>query len=241
MSPNFWSGDVRLLPEVLGSITLAGPRKLPRSFFLVVLRKLLVEINSVIPAHIPAKERFSSVVRRVGFWILNIWLVYHVFSVFIAPAFMPPASPLLQDGQLLSARYNELMFLDHGYHFFAPDPGASTLTSFSMERPGDVPLIRRIPDIEIRPRLLYHRYFMLSENIVGFPEEFQEAVYPAYARHFGRQCNATTVAISRVLHEPSGITRIQAGGQLQDAEMFSEEPVGVYQLDEGTGPPEGFN
>ena len=169
---------------------------------------------------------------------MNVWLVYHVFSVFVAPAFMPPVSPLLVDGQRLSARYNELLFLDHGYHFFAPDPGASTLTSFTMQRPGDVPLVRRIPDIEIRPRLLYHRYFMLSENIVGFPDEFQDAVYPAYARHFGGQCNAATVAINRVLHEPSGIIRIQAGGQLEDAETFSEEPVGIYQLDATTEPRE---
>ena len=37
------------------------------------------------------------------------------------------------------------------------------------------------------------------------------------------------------------LQRIVTRSQLQDAEMFSEEPVGVYQLDEGTGPPEGFN
>lgn len=200
-----------------------------------------MKVESINLANNSGPGKLRRIVRGVGVGALNIWVAYHVFSVFIAPAFMPPSSPLLQDAQRLSVRYNELMFLDHGYHFFAPDPGASTLTSFRMERPNEAPIVRRIPDIAIQPRLLYHRYFMLSENIVGFPDEFQDAVYPAYARHFGRPYNAKTVAISRVLHEPSGITRIQAGGRLEDMEMFSEEPVGVYQLDEVSASSEELN
>ena len=168
--------------------------------------------------------------KQTGFVVLNLWVGFHVFAIFISPAGMPPASPLLVDAARVAMPYNQLLFLNHGYHFFAPDPGASTLMEYAIDRPGDTPLKGRFPDPAIRPRLLYHRYFMLAENVGAFPEETQDQVLEAYARHFAAAHDSPTIRLSRLFHNPSSISRIQAGGTLSDLETFFEEPVGFYEF-----------
>ena len=168
--------------------------------------------------------------KKSGYVLVNFWLAFHVFAIFISPAGMPPASPLLVDASRVALPYNQLLFLNHGYHFFAPDPGASTLISWAIDRPGDTPLKGHFPDPDIRPRLLYHRYFMLAENIDAFPFETQDQVFRAYARHFAFQHDSPSIRLSRLRHSPSSIARIQAGGQLSDFETFFEEPIGFYDF-----------
>lgn len=177
-----------------------------------------------------SKSRTAKIAGRCGSVLLSLWLAFHVFCVFISPGAMPPVSPLLQDGYRLALPYNEALFLNHGYHFFAPDPGASTLVSYEASRPGDSPLVGRIPDVTIRPRLLYHRYFMLAENVWAFDEKSQAEIQEAYARHFASLHNAKSITLKRISHEPSSILRIQAGGKLDDPEMFSSEFIGAYDF-----------
>lgn len=174
--------------------------------------------------------------RKVGFVLVNIWLVFHVFAIFISPAGMPPASPLLVDASRVALPYNQLLFLNHGYHFFAPDPGASTLISYAIDRPGDIPVKGRFPDPKTFPRLLYHRYFMLAENVRAFPPETQDQVLEGYARHFAQLNGVAQITLSFVSHEPSSIARIQAGGELADPEMFFEEPIRSYDFSESKAP-----
>jgi hypothetical protein len=168
--------------------------------------------------------------KKAGYVLVNFWLAFHVFAIFISPGGMPPASPLLVDASRVAMPYNQLLFLNHGYHYFAPDPGASTLISWAIDRPGNTPLKGRFPDPDICPRLLYHRYFMLAENIGAFPLETQSQVFEAYARHFAAQHDSRTISLSRLRHSPSSITRIQAGGRLSDFETFFEEPIGFYDF-----------
>ena len=168
--------------------------------------------------------------KRFCFVLLNCWLAYHVFAVFIAPAGMPPSSPLLVDVSQVARPYNDLLFLNHGYHYFAPDPGPSTLIAYAAERQGDVAATGRFPDPSIRPRLLYHRYFMLAENVESFPDEFREEVYTAYARHFSKLHDTDRIVLTRLIHEPSSIPRIRAGGRLSDPETYFEEHIGKYDF-----------
>lgn len=172
----------------------------------------------------------KEIMHKAGRGLLSLWLAFHVFSVFISPASMEPSSPLLIRGHRLSEPYSEALFQNHGYHYFAPDPGSSTLIGYSIERAGDTAITGRIPDTSIRPRLLYHRYFMLAENIWAFPEEFQAPVLTAYARHVAKKHGVSNVSLTRISHEPSSIARIQAGGKLADPETFAEEPLGRYDF-----------
>jgi len=172
----------------------------------------------------------SSVFRKAGFALVNVWLAFHVFAIFVSPAPMPPASPLLVDASRVALPYNQLMFLNHGYHFFAPDPGPSSLISYRVEIEGEAPIKGRFPDTSIFPRLRYHRYFMLAENVWGFPEQTQEECLRAYARHFANRHNAEKIALISVSHRPSSISRILAGGELSDPETFDEELLEEYDF-----------
>ena len=168
--------------------------------------------------------------RKAGYAALSFWLAFHVFVVFISPAAMPPASPLLEDGYRLALPYNEALFLNHGYHYFAPDPGASTLIGWEIPRDGEAPAVGRFPDVAIRPRLLYHRYFMLAENVWAFDEETQQDMLKAYARHFAEHFGSHRISLSRISHEPSSIMRLQAGGMLDDPETFDKDVLGDFDF-----------
>ncbi len=167
---------------------------------------------------------------KTGYAVLSLWLVFHVFAVFISPAAMPPSSPLLEDGYRFALPYNEALFLNHGYHYFAPDPGASTLIAWEIPRDGEAPAVGRFPDVSVCPRLLYHRYFMLAENLWAFDDETQQDILKAYARHFAAQFGAERISLNRVSHEPSSIMRLQAGGKLDDPETFQEEVLGHFDF-----------
>lgn len=172
----------------------------------------------------------KKIVSKTGYCILSLWLCWHVFCVFIAPAAMPPASPLLERGHNLARPYNEALFLNHGYHYFAPDPGASTLISYTIPRPGDAPIVGRFPDVRIKPRLLYHRYFMLAENLWAFDDDTRKTIETAYAKHFAQKFDQPLITLNRVSHLPSSIIRMQAGGRLDDPEMFESEPIGSFDF-----------
>ncbi|MEJ7592304.1 MAG: hypothetical protein WKF77_12205 [Planctomycetaceae bacterium] len=167
---------------------------------------------------------------KVGYAVLSLWLAFHVFAVFISPAAMPPASPLLEDGYRLALPYNEALFLNHGYHYFAPDPGASTLIAWEIPRDGDAPAVGRFPDVTIRPRLMYHRYFMLAENVWAFDDETQQDMLKAYARHFADRFGSDRISLSRISHAPSSMMRLQAGGKLDDPETFEKDVLGDFDL-----------
>ena len=67
--------------------------------------------------------------------------------------------------------YSQWLYMNHGYFFFAPNPGPGhliqcSLSSRSVTEPSENESIQTLflPDRnEHWPRLLYHRYFMLSE------------------------------------------------------------------------------
>jgi len=103
-------------------------------------------------------------------------ILLHVTAVFLAPfTFASSPAPGMADPSPAAVSlmrwfhpYIEAMFLQHGYAFFAPDPGPSHLFRVTLEyadgRPTEeltFPYLRRH-----RPRLLYHRHFMLSERLV---------------------------------------------------------------------------
>ncbi len=60
--------------------------------------------------------------------------------------------------------YVEWFYLDHGYFFFAPNPGPSHLVECTPKSADTETLPFIFPDRRTHyPRLLYHRYFMLAE------------------------------------------------------------------------------
>jgi hypothetical protein len=102
----------------------------------------------------------------------SLLLLIHLAAVFIGPFTFATsvgpgiASPFAAPIRELLRPYLELAFLDHGYFFFAPNPGPSHLLRARLEfNDGRPPSEITLPDRgQHWPRLLYHRHFMLAEQ-----------------------------------------------------------------------------
>lgn len=73
------------------------------------------------------------------------------------------------------------LFMGHGYRFFAPNPGDSHLVSYKVTRSDGTQVDGVFPDRKsMWPRLLYHRWFMLSETV--FSEHAQTPTAEEFAK-----------------------------------------------------------
>jgi hypothetical protein len=104
--------------------------------------------------------------------LISILVSLHVAAIVAPPlAFIGTtrsgSSPAAESIAKLLQPYSSALYLNHGYAFFAPDPGPNHLVDYKVEvGGGGKPIEGRFPNLrEERPRLLYHRYFMLSEAL----------------------------------------------------------------------------
>lgn len=103
--------------------------------------------------------------------IASALILLHITAVFWPPftfacSVGDGSSSPFADGVMSWLRpYASLMYLDHGYFFFAPRPGPSHLVHYKVEfADGREPVEGVFPNLsEQRPRLFYHRHFMLAE------------------------------------------------------------------------------
>jgi hypothetical protein len=106
-----------------------------------------------------------------GAW--RVWasalILLHVLGVFIGPfSFftrsgrgISPSAATIRD---MYSPYIEFAYLNHGYFFFAPNPGPSHLLECKLIAADGSASRLRLPDRKVQwPRLLYHRHFMLAE------------------------------------------------------------------------------
>lgn len=104
---------------------------------------------------------------------VSVLIALHVAAVFICPfAFAcqvsnQSMSPFASGLYGLARPYSQALYLDHGYFFFAPDPGACHLVRYEVTLKGDAqPIIKTFPSLDDQwPRLLYHRHFMMAETL----------------------------------------------------------------------------
>ncbi len=152
----------------------------------------------------------------------------HLFAIIIAPASVAPASELARGACRLLQPYLGALYLDHGYHFFAPEPAESTLLAYTAERADGTVVHGRIPDRSTNPRLLYHRYFMLTEHMSDAPEEVAGLWYASYAEHIAREQGAERVRLIEQTHNLPTMERVREGGHLDDPESYDDEELGVF-------------
>ncbi|QEH31932.1 hypothetical protein OJF2_03990 [Aquisphaera giovannonii] len=163
---------------------------------------------------------------------VSAWLVFHLAAIILAPAAVGPSSDVVHAAWGVCGPYLEALYLNHGYHFFAPEPEESTLVSYKAERPDGTTIRGRMPDPEVRPRLLYHRYFMLTEHMRDAPEELQDLWYRSYAEQIGRRHGARRVSLTRQTHLLPSAQRIREGGRLSDPESYEDHPLGDFRCDD---------
>ncbi len=105
--------------------------------------------------------------------VVSLLLLIHITAVFIAPFTFASssgpgsASPFAVGLMNALRAYIDAVYLDHGYFFFAPNPGPSHLVRCRLEyEAGREAEESTFPDRQRHwPRLLYHRHFMLSESL----------------------------------------------------------------------------
>jgi hypothetical protein len=186
--------------------------------------------------------------------LVSIAIGLHLFAVFAGPCASPPPASYLwnviagrvdgQDGILTP--YLRAAYLNHGYRFFAPNPGPSHLVRFEIDLDSGTMIEGQFPDVdEHYPRLLYHRMFMISETAFSLADSVREMPAPnslsdAERAEFDKQL-ATTDALAKSIarqllaqhqgqrvrlyirtHEIPFPNDVAAGQSLDDPALFHE-------------------
>jgi hypothetical protein len=162
-------------------------------------------------------------------WAVNCWLVFHLSAIIIAPAAVAPTSELIEAAWRVFQPYLQLMYLNHGYHFFAPEPTESTLLSYAAERPGETKLSGHIPTRKTLPRLLYHRHFMLTEHLREAPDELRQEMLQSYAEHLCRKYGAARIELTGHLHNLPTREDVRNGIKLNNPESYESGSFGVFE------------
>lgn len=97
--------------------------------------------------------------------IASLVLLGYLFVVAMGPVTNPVSTEeLTAPIARRLAPVHQLLFLGHGYRFFAPDPGPGHRVL--VRTAGEPVSERHFPDTQTHwPRLMYHRWFMLSETL----------------------------------------------------------------------------
>ena len=90
--------------------------------------------------------------QRVGRLALNLWVVLHLSAIFIAPATVGPSSSIARGCWEWVSPYLQVCYLNHGFHYFAPQPGYSNLLRWSAVRDGEEIATGEFPNFDIQPR-----------------------------------------------------------------------------------------
>jgi hypothetical protein len=169
---------------------------------------------------------------------ISLLVVLHLFAVFLGPWAMQPASDLAVESARVLQPYLDVLSLANGYRFFAPEPGPSHLVRYEVTLADGTLKTGEFPDRQVhRPRLLYHRYFMLSEfiNTLGNPDApgaRAEAFAKGYARHLADEYDARSVRLFLRRHYVPRSGEVRQGMRLSDKALYDERPLAVYTRDE---------
>lgn len=115
------------------------------------------------PCAAPPEIIWSKTWQRIATIALLVYL-----GVLLLGPMSNPIAPTHLVGPLADgiSPVHRVLFQGHGYRFFAPDPGPSHRLVFRGTRADGSEFSGHFPDREGHwPRLLYHRWFMLSERI----------------------------------------------------------------------------
>ncbi len=163
---------------------------------------------------------------------------------YLAAVIVPPLAGPAPASELASRILQPLrplvgaVYLGHGYRFFAPNPGPGHTIRWTMTMPDGSTRSGRIPDEALdRPRLLYHRRFMVSEKISALvpladaPADIRERaerdwqpLVKGVATNLLRREGGLSVTLETVEHYLPDPGEVLASGTFADAVT----PLGSY-------------
>ncbi len=174
--------------------------------------------------------------------ILSVVLLVHLTAVIAAPWSGPDgANPAASVVVRPFGPYLDAAYLGHGYRFFAPEPGPGHIIRYELELADGKSQVGTFPDLNTeRPRLFYHRHFMLTEKLDGFrvrgdlpadaPPEVKQSweagrnlfnqIARSYANHLLHETGARTVKLELVEHNLPMLDRVLQGQKLTDPQLY---------------------
>lgn len=190
----------------------------------------LLPDDSMPPRSLESRRAVGRIVAKA---VVSVAIVYHAVAILLAPASIPPSSELMRSSWRYARPYLQFLYLNHGFHFFAPDPGAATIVRYVAELPDGTERTGQVPDKRTMwPRLLYHRHFMLTEYLAASDDmdpRVQPLVTRALARGICRREGAKAVSLSRVVHLLPDMESVRSGMTLDDSRLYEEQPIGRFE------------
>ena len=165
-------------------------------------------------------------------WFVNVLVLAHFTAVLSAAGSVGPTSELLVTVWQPFRPYLQALYLNQGYNFYAPQPSASTLVAYEVVRADGTIVRGRIDDRPKKPRLLYHRYLLLTEHLTFASPESARHWYEAYAHHLCHQYGGSRVSLTRIIHYPATTEMIRAGLTLNEPMSYEETFAGEYPCGE---------
>lgn len=192
----------------------------------------------------PASQHGWSAAARA---VATVAIVIYLAAVILPPLAGPAPASELANRILQPLRpLVGAVYLGHGYRFFAPNPGPGHSLVWTMTMPDGSTRSGRIPDAATdRPRLLYHRRFMVSEKIAALvppidaPTEVRDRakrdwqpLVKGVATNLLRREGGLSVRIETVEHYLPDPAEVISAVVTADAVT----PLGTYAWSEGSGP-----
>jgi hypothetical protein len=163
--------------------------------------------------------------------VISLLIVWHFTGVFLAALSVGGSSDLVNNiaqGPPMQW-YLDALYMNQGHSFFAPDVGPGQIIRYELfDQAGRLIEKGELPDPkEHRPRLRYHRHFMLADQ-AGIPSDnpqyrdyWQRKFLERYADHFLRTHDeAESVRVQRQWHWPIPRDFALQGRKLTDPESY---------------------
>ena len=179
----------------------------------------------------------SKLLSRRARGVVSLLLILHLVAIASAPLAMEPSSLPAQKVFAFFRPYLDAAFLNHGYHFFAPEPGPSHLIRYELTFSDGRVEGGVFPDpAEQKPRLNYHRHFMLSEfaNRLAVNDAQQPALgelKQSFARHLMSERAAESATLFLRRHYIPSPQQVKDGMALDAEELYAERPLGTFSFD----------
>lgn len=201
-----------------------------------------------------ASDSAATLPSRQLRWILSGLIVLQLLAVVAEPfRFFTRSprgtSPISDPPRRILAPWIEFAYLNHGYFFFAPEPGPSHLIECGLTLENGDRATLRFPDRQAQwPRLLYHRHFMMAENLhqlwappldpqiagdidPGLLSDWRadrqrfEMVRDSMIDHVAHRYGATDVTVDRLEHRlPSDDEVLRQRMRLNDRRLYIRLP-----------------
>ncbi len=186
-------------------------------------------------APVPVRPRSAAARREVRNrplrWFINLCVILHFSAVLSAAVVIGPAPGYAQAAWKVFHPYLQVLFLNYGFNFFAPEPSPSTLMDFEAVRADGSIVKGRIPERSTWPGLLYERHLLLTEHIGIVPEDARQEWYRSYACHLCRKYGALKVHLVLLMHFPLEMEEVRAGGRLDNPFTYQRMDLGDFSCD----------